>query len=57
VEAFDCVYYKDTFSDMFVPFYREDGRSNEINRKMQTCAPESEKHQSGNGRQSDGTVC
>ncbi|CAF1380624.1 unnamed protein product [Rotaria sordida] len=44
IEAFDCVYYKEKVFDQFVPFCRRVGRSSEIDRRSQTCAPNSEKH-------------
>jgi hypothetical protein len=51
VEAFDCVYYKEQLSGQFVPFCRRENRSIEINRKIETCAPGSEKHQFSNLRE------
>ncbi|UJR19711.1 hypothetical protein I4U23_022845 [Adineta vaga] len=44
VEAYDCVYYQDKLSDLFVPFCRRDGDLKSRSRKNETCAPDSTTH-------------
>jgi hypothetical protein len=51
VETFDCVYYKEEPGDLIVPFCRRESRPNEINRKTQTCAPNSKIHRFSDLRQ------